>query len=86
MSRQLAWWMVVFALAGMACGKDEPAKANSSAGGESNYRKATRRANEVHEEFKEAVKPVAGWVDEKSHQAADEARKAVGADGGSQPH
>ena len=74
--------VLIFAmlLVASACAKDEPAANPKSSGGESTYRKATKSANSVHDAFKEEVKPAAGWVDDKTHEAADEVRKGTGMD------
>ena len=71
-------------LSASACGKDEPAENERSSGGESTYRKTLRSVNGAHDAFKEEVKPAAGWVDDKSHKAADEVRKGTGMDDDSQ--
>lgn len=60
----------------LACSDDKPQhsdKADESSGGES----FKARVNSAHEQFKQDIRPAAGWVDEKSHRVVDEAEDAV---------
>jgi hypothetical protein len=72
--------LLLAALAAHGCSDDKPTKGSESSGGESAYQKAKKSADGVHSDFKQEIKPVAGWVDDKSHRAADEARKGAGAE------
>lgn len=60
-----------------ACSDDKPAKsgqAEQSTGGESSFKS---RVDQAHENFKQGIQPAAGWVDDRSHEVADEAERAV---------
>jgi hypothetical protein len=73
--------MVVLALAsGSACSDDKSAqsgKAQQSSGDESSFDRAKRNVDQAHENFKQEIRPAAGWVDDRSHEVADEAVNAV---------
>jgi hypothetical protein len=74
--------LLAFALGSVvACSDDKPAhsgQAQQSAGGESSFDRAKRNVDQAHENFKQEIRPAAGWVDEKSHRVADEVGSAVG--------
>lgn len=63
---------------GVGCSDDkaEHAAPGASAGSEDKPQ-AGNRIDKAHADFKEAVQPAAGWVDEKSHRAADELNTAA---------
>ncbi len=64
---------LLFALGpAVACSDDKP-KSQQSSGDES----AMDRVNKTHEEFKQGIQPAAGWVDDRSHEVADEAVNAA---------
>ena len=68
------------AIGAVGCSDDKsqkPPGASKSSGDESTAGRVNRRANEVHGEFKEGIRPAADWVDERSHRVADEVRSAV---------
>jgi hypothetical protein len=79
----LTAWTPVLALilvTTFACSDDKSAKsgqAEQSTGNESTYDHAKRGVNQAHEDFKQGIQPTAGWVDDRSHEVADEAVNAA---------
>lgn len=67
----------------VGCSDDKPERAAPGASAGNETPQGKNSIDEAHSDFKEAVQPAAGWVDEKSHRAADElntaARKVKGA-------
>jgi hypothetical protein len=64
----------------LACSDTKPAgsaNADKTTGSESELDRAKDRVNSAHANFKEEIRPAAGWVDEKSHRVADEVVNAV---------
>jgi hypothetical protein len=63
-----------------ACSDDKPEHAapGASAGAETRPEHSDNPIDEAHGDFKDAVRPAAGWVDDKSHRAADELNTAAG--------
>jgi hypothetical protein len=75
---QSAALTLLFALAlapTFACSDDKP-KSQQSTGDESTFDHAKDGVNQAHENFKQGIQPTAGWVDDRSHEVADEAVSA----------
>jgi hypothetical protein len=71
-----------------ACSDEpEPPAAAETEGGEDTtvLQDAKARADEVHGQVKEEIKPAAEFVDEKTRAVVDEGKKLVGAEGESEP-
>jgi len=70
---QSAALTLLFALGpAVACSDDKP-KSEQSSGDESTM----DQVNKAHENFKQGIQPAAGWVDDRSHEVADEAVNAA---------
>jgi hypothetical protein len=79
-ARVLFGSLAAAALAGSAagCSDDKPEHAAPGASAGNERPQGKNAIDEAHSDFKDAVQPAAGWVDEKSHRAADELNTAAG--------
>lgn len=74
--RALYPYAILLALAPTAaCSDDKPKSAEpQKTTGDESFKS---RVDSAHEDFKKDIQPAAGWVDDRSHEVADEANRAV---------